>query len=393
MIRIICFVVGFTLFFFPKTVFSLKYQDGVKLLLYKQFGNASNDPELLLGYNHLVVIKKDTFIVPNGYHYVFKLVNGIPIRQDESTFHGGNFGRFLFNYNNTIYALGGYGFFNTNNNLEYYNSKLKGWAVQSMSGDKPKHILGIAYLFNNQIISFNNYKAGNSINKDELDSSLYIMDLKNMKWRKFHLSENACQIGRVYHLRDYIISIGELNTIIIHKYHKQFIRIENEKYGFDLAHNHIEKILLNTIYLNTNSNHKKEALTFEINLAKLWKETPKYLLISEQKSTSKTNRYAIILIGLFVLLGVFYFIFRKKHKQALKSTIEYSEIELRLLNAKKILITEEMDEIFEITHLELDARKLKRSRMIEEINSKFPNFIIREKDNNDKRKFVYRING
>ncbi len=214
-----------------------------------------------------------------------------------------------------------------------------------------------------------------------------------MKWRKFHLSENAGQIGRVYHLRDYIISIGELNTIIIHKDHKQFIRIENEKYGFDLAHNHIEKILLNTIYLNTNSNHKKEALTFEINLAKLWKESPKYLLISKQKSTSKTNSYAIILIGLFVLLGVFYFIFRQKDKQALKSTIEYSEIELRLLNAKKILITEEMDEIFEITHLELDARKLKRSRMIEEINSKFPNFIIREKDNNDKRKFVYRING
>jgi hypothetical protein len=153
-------------------VFSLKYQDGVKSFIAQQFGNASNDPELLLGYNHLVVIKKDTFIVPNGYHYVFKLVNGIPIRQDESTFHGGNFGRFLFSNNNTIYALGGYGFFNTNNNLEYYNSKLKGWTVQSMSGDKPKHILGIAYLFNNQIISFNNYKAGNSINKDELDSSL-----------------------------------------------------------------------------------------------------------------------------------------------------------------------------------------------------------------------------
>ena len=71
MFRIICFVVGFTLFFFPKTVFSLKYQDGVKSLLYQQFGNASNDPELLLGYNHFVVIKKDTFIVPNGCHYVF----------------------------------------------------------------------------------------------------------------------------------------------------------------------------------------------------------------------------------------------------------------------------------------------------------------------------------
>jgi hypothetical protein len=31
--------------------------------------------------------------------------------------------------------------------------------------------------------------------------------------------------------------------------------------------------------------------------------------------------------------------------------------------------------------------------MIEDINSRFSDFIIREKDNNDKRKFVYRIDG
>ena len=389
--RIICFVVGFTLFFFPKTVFSLKYQDGVKSFIAQQFGNASNDPELLLGYNHLVVIKKDTFIVPNGYHYVFKLVNGIPIRQDESTFHGGNFGRFLFTWNNTIYALGGYGFFNTNNNLEYYNSKLKGWAVQSVSGDKPKNILGIAYLLNNQIISFNNYKAGNSIEKDALDSNIYILDLRKMKWQKFHLSESACQIGRIYHLRDYVISIGELNTIIINKHHKKFIRIENEKYGLDINHNQLDKIYLNSIYLKTFSNHKKEALNFEINIENIWNKTQKFSLIKQQKTIAKSTSFSIILMGLFLLLVIFYFLIRKKDKLVLKSHVEYNEIELRLINSKKILNTDELDEIFEITHLDLDARKLKRSRMIEDINSRFSDFIIREKDNNDKRKFVYRI--
>jgi hypothetical protein len=65
---------------------------------------------------------------------------------------------------------------------------------------------------------------------------------------------------------------------------------------------------------------------------------------------------------------------------------------LRLLNAKKILITEEMDEIFEITHLELDARKLKRHRLIQEINKKHPDLIQRIKDKEDQRKYLYIIN-
>ena len=65
MIRIICFVVGFTLFLFPKAAFSLKYQDGVKSLLYKQFGNASNDPELLLGYNQVQSINLKVMVRSN----------------------------------------------------------------------------------------------------------------------------------------------------------------------------------------------------------------------------------------------------------------------------------------------------------------------------------------
>jgi hypothetical protein len=72
----------------------------------------------------------------------------------------------------------------------------------------PPFIYGVSYQLGNKIISFNNYKIGNNIDKDVLDSNLYVIDLRNMKWRKFHLSANACQIGRVYHLKDYIISIG-----------------------------------------------------------------------------------------------------------------------------------------------------------------------------------------
>ena len=95
------------------TVYSFDYKKAIRTELSKQFGNAANEQSILFGYNHFVQIKGDTFVVPNGYHYVFQLKKGAIQRIDESTFHGGNFGRFLFTWNNTIYALGGYGFFNT----------------------------------------------------------------------------------------------------------------------------------------------------------------------------------------------------------------------------------------------------------------------------------------
>ena len=123
----------------------------------------------------------------------------------------------------------------------------------------------------------------------------------------------------------------------------------------------------------------------------LWLKSPKQALIvatNLPKHSSSNGTWMLLVFSVLLVVSSIYY-FRKKKTQ--KVVLDYNLLELRLINANKILNTDEMDEIFEITHLELDARKLKRSRMIEEINSRFPNFIIREKDNTDKRKFVYRI--
>ena len=377
-----------------QSIYAFGYKDEVCKIISRQYGNAANEPSIMMGYNHLAIIKKDTFIVPNGYHYVFKLKNGIPHRQDQSTFHGSNFGRFLFTWNNTIYALGGYGFFNTNNNLEYYNQKLKGWAVEKTLGDKPNHILGVTYKCNNEIISFNNIKSGNSIDNDLLDSNLYILDLTKMRWSRFLLNQKACQVGRIFYLKDFAISIGNLRTVIVNTKLKSFAFLENEKFGLDIIHNNIVKIEKNSVFINTFSNHKKEPLNFELNIEKIWIGLQKYSLQIEKKSEKKSNKLAYIIVGFLsaILLIFFRLRIRKKTKTLANNKHELSDIEKRLINSKEILNTDELDEIFGISHLDIDAKKLKRSRMIDDINSRFPELIIREKDKNDKRKYVYHIN-
>ena len=51
----------------------------------------------------------------------------------------------------------------------------------------------------------------------------------------------------------------------------------------------------------------------------------------------------------------------------------------------------ELDEIFEINHMESESKKSKRHRMLKNIEQKYPGFIQREKDELDRRKFSYNL--
>ena len=88
------------------------------------------------------IINNDTFYNPEGFHYIYHLKNGQAIRKDHSPYHGHNFRRNLLVYNNDIYLLGGYGFFETNNNLEKFSFKTKEWDFVPTTGEKPPFIRG-----------------------------------------------------------------------------------------------------------------------------------------------------------------------------------------------------------------------------------------------------------
>jgi hypothetical protein len=60
--------------------------------------------------------------------------------------------------------------------------------------------------------------------------------------------------------------------------------------------------------------------------------------------------------------------------------------------AGEILRTHEIDVLFEIEKLSYDSRKLKRHRLIQEINKKHLDLIQRVKDKEDQRKYLYIIN-
>jgi len=371
--------------------FSSDYQRAIRDEIAKKFGNASEDKNLMLDYNHFVVIEKDTFVVPNGYHYVFKLVQGKPIRQDESTFHGDNFYRYLFAWKKTIYALGGYGFFQTKNHLTYFQPTLKGWLVEKTSGNIPPYLCGVTYTCGKNIISFNNHKIGNEVEHDKLDSAIYLLDIEKKHWTKKTLNPKACLIGRVFYFKEFVLSIGNIHSLLVKRNSKQFIKIENDKVGLNPRVHPIDAISGNTLTVLSYENHRKQPLHVLLHMDQLWKKYPKENLICVNTASTNTwfsvrNILLLLVVGLGI--SMFYY-FSKKRKSTLSS--EYTSLEQKLLSEKHILNTEELDAIFAIEHMDADSKKFKRNRIINEINQRHPHFISRTKDDTDKRRYLYRI--
>jgi hypothetical protein len=90
-----------------------------------------------------------------------------------------------------------------------------------------------------------------------------------------------------------------------------------------------------------------------------------------------------------VIVGISYF-FKKPNSQGEQKA--YNELEQKLIAMNRILNTEELDELLGIEHMDVDSKKFKRNRMINEMNQRHPDFIIRIKDDTDKRRYLYQVN-
>ncbi|MEN8777484.1 MAG: BspA family leucine-rich repeat surface protein [Polaribacter sp.] len=106
-----------------------------------------------------------------------------------------------------------------------------------------------------------------------------------------------------------------------------------------------------------------------------------------------TNIYLPLIITVIIFMLIyFYTIYRFKKKEEFK---EYNSIIKKLIHNKKIndhyLTKNDLDEIFDIQHLEYEKQKAKRSSLIKEINNYKPELINRVRDPGDKRSFLYKI--
>jgi len=385
-----------------------KQQKIIKATVAKQFGDVSNTLNFDNQINNICTIGIDTFYNYGGFYYLFKLKGDSAIRLDRSSYHGANFNSYFFSWQNTIYLLGGYGFFTTHNNLISFNENKREWVKVNTGENSPEFIHGFSFRNNNKIYSFNNFKPGNNVSKDILDSNLYVLDLPTMIWQKYKMQiVDLIVISNVVRTADYFWYQNDHLTILINKKEIKFEIIENEKLNLTRNNNFInfkDNLLL---FEKSNPIISYRKIT-QLNLDSVW-----LVYIKSSSALYKPNQNRIIqpsngisplwfLISIIPLILIL-IIYRRKTKvnankinpieldQIQNTQLEILALKITKLN-KNILNMEELDNLLEINHLEAESRKLRRFRRLSEINQLQPGFIIRIKDEEDKRRFLYHIN-
>jgi hypothetical protein len=405
---LICYLIVVSANLINAQTITEKQQKIIKATIAKQFGEVSNTLNFDNEINNICTIGIDTFYNRGGFYYLFQLKGDSAIRLDRSSYHGANFNSYFFSWQNTIYLLGGYGFFTTHNNLISFNENKREWAKVNVTGSAPEFIHGISFINNNKIYSFNNFKAGNNVSKDVLDSSLYVLDLTTMVWQKHKMPiVDLIVISNVVRTADYFWYQNDHLTILINKKEIKFEIIENEKLNLTRNNNFIS-LKDNSLLFEESNPIKSYRKITQLNLDSVWLvyiKSSSALYKPDQNTTIQSSNgisplwFLISIIPLILILIVY----RRKTKVTANKIkpIELDEIQNNQLEIlalkitkfnKRILNMEELDNLLEINHLEAESRKLRRFRRLSEINQLQPGFIIRVKDEEDKRRFLYQIN-
>lgn len=146
-------------------------------------------------------------------------------------------------------------------------------------------------------------------------------------------------------------------------------KIRAERYMNDQL---IDTIVIDLDHFYANPNFRKEAL-----------------YCSEAKNALGWVNIVFI-IGLLILLAGYNFWLKRKPKSSIKPELANLILKIEALKGRTIN-SDELDDLLEIRHLIGDSRKLRRHRLLTDIENVHPGLIRRNKMDNDKRKFQYII--
>ncbi len=353
------------------------------------------------------VTLKDTFYNPNGYHFLYKLKGDSLIRCDHSIFHGGNFKRYLFTHEQNIYLLGGYGLFNTNNNLEVFNWNLGEWSCIKTTGSKPPFVHGISFRKDSCIYTMSNMKSGNGVEPNVYDNSIYKLDLKTMIWSKFRNINSLIKINEVtdeslmnVYFDDYIVSLRPPDVIIFKLSTLQYLVTKTEFVPFPISTNKQYSIKHNSIIFNKSSSSGHLKFLHQTNLDSIFDSNihlaEALILEPEWYQFEAYNPFVIlIMIGLVACCFIIIYFQKIKDNFYISKLPIADSIIIEKLKAhpEKIISITDLDIIFGIQYMEIDNKRQKRHRIIRRIDNTKPGMLVRLKDDTDKRRNTYKLNG
>ena len=405
--------------------------------------NCFSDVQHYLWYKNKLVIQID------GSGKLFEVQPKLPVsRIDRTCYEGYSYGAFNFVYNDTIFSLGGYGFWQFNGTLRYYDDKTGEWNICKTNKTVPvkQFISGNTYFDEADkkiYVIYTNLKPLYIEDSLKYDKTVYVqcLDLVSKKWfdapKILNIKEfdnNAWLVPPYFHTNQGLLIKYENEIVVLDFKHNEIKKIEPITKDIVLNQLYVGKELLlfakdsTLIFYNTNTDSIKRIVLKQTELISTG--IPIY---QEKKIETSTQNKPILLFFLIIvgLIGFGFLIYRNKllkqqisilsnepeltsrlksnqesiiqHTNSFKENLSETEKSLLLLLEKNTL-TNTMTSVSQMNDaLGLQKKLLKiqnniRAANILLINKKFmvysgcnDELIIKERTEFDKRFFEYAI--
>lgn len=357
--------------------------------------------------------------------YIFNKAQKKFFRYDATYHRGYNFNSIKWFRNDTLFSLGGYGFWHTHSILSYYSSDSKEWHVIPTI-DGPMNVTNDYYQFSKDgkqlYITYSSIINGSDV---EHDLNVWKLNLTSFTWEDLgKLKSDALDAVKTANRRLHL----PIGTIIGNGQNRLL----------DLENNRIDYLESSVIDLRFHSNNTFSKglgaivgsdyyLNFQVPGSSSLGKSVSLKYAFDKILTSRRNPekiyysgwpiwiwVAIGAAGVFTLWGL-YLLFRKLRQPFLKgTTVEAEELFFKTLEKQEVTLlkallrsemrgeglkSEPITQIMGWQRKSWDNQRKWRNNLIKELNQRaeenlnIEELIYREKDPHDKRERVYRLNG
>ena len=354
--------------------------------------------------------KKFLVSIPGtGQLYDFDVSNLVLRRLDKTFFRGYNFNANQFLRKDTLFSVGGEGFWQKNNLITFYNSKNLEWELYKSKNKNPDPV---NFRFSGYSPKYDKFFSAfieaDSILADK-EVFLYDFSFKNKTWeRKGRLNKEILNFTKKEYWSiwtgEYMIlyrDYGYDNAILIDPFKNTFYHYAPLNDSFFMRDREVyykNGHVISRGIINT-SGKKEELMVNIISLKEMIRKSKEVAEVYEKNGN--TLYYIISVILLMMIFGavVFY-----KNKFVKKSDGDFSDLELSVIKEiinnpiERKFTTLEINTLLDINTKSYDNQRQIRNRVISGINHKLysffdsKDFICRSPNIDDKRMIDYYLN-
>ena len=364
-----------------------------------------------------VTHKSKTYLLYPGGGLLYLFSNGAIERVDRSFPHRNQYGGYFFSYEDNLFLIGGYGYWQTKSIITKFNFNSGDWEIAAASGQSPDGIdQGTFYIKDNRLYVFDFVTRASNNQSEKRDENLYILNLETFVWNKLGVTNSLIRptkqikgVKRFFNFQDRLVfSYDNKREFYIANFDNNTVKRFNDEVLFYKSGGRSivkQNNLISGVQNTLTGNFTIES--FDMSSLSSEKNNNTFYLYKDTEEFFKYVYFAIsFLIILIIILSIYYikvaqtYLLDEKTISISGSLLELGEIEQKILSmfcSKRNVSNSEIMTLFEDDEKTKDFAVKRKNKIISVLNNKLYSsfkieFINKQKSKKDSRQLIYFLN-